>query len=243
MTNAYQRALALFLAAWFCRGLAASDAGIQVRRRSDGPVAAFGRVEIEVQLQRQYHNPFDPDEIAVDAQVTSPDGKQITVPGFWAQDFPNILDNPLGIKASATGDPFFCVRFCPTSAGHWSVRVKAKDQAGERDAAPITIDVARSDGRGFIRVSGENHAYLEFDSGAAYFPVGLNIAWADGERESQYVRWFDQLGKAGGNLRASGSVIRRCALRMKMQALVDTTCATPPFLMICWRWPSATGFR
>ena len=48
--------------------LRAADSGVTLRRRDDSPVAAYQRVELEVGLDRNYSNPFDPDEIAVDAQ-------------------------------------------------------------------------------------------------------------------------------------------------------------------------------
>ena len=177
----------------------ASGAQVAVTRRGDSPVAAYQRVELRVDLGRTYDNPFDPDEIAIDAKVTDPGGKQVTVPGFWGQDFPNTFQNPAGIRAPANGEPSFRVRFCPDRAGKWSVVVTAKDRDRTVESSAITIDVAPSADRGFIRVARENRQYLQFDSGDAYFPIGLNLAWPGGENFNQYVDWFDKLRGAGGN--------------------------------------------
>ncbi|MGE5609276.1 MAG: DUF5060 domain-containing protein, partial [Bacillota bacterium] len=45
----------------------------------------FERVEWVVKLDREYGNPFDPEEIAVDAKLTSPSGRTMVLPGFWYQ--------------------------------------------------------------------------------------------------------------------------------------------------------------
>ncbi|HEY2843384.1 MAG TPA: DUF5060 domain-containing protein, partial [Bryobacteraceae bacterium] len=182
---------------WIGRG--ASAAGITLQRRGQGEIAAYQRVEFEVALDRTYANPFDPDEISVDATITGPDGKHLIVPGFWGQDFPDTFQDPRGISAAPTAAASFRVRFAPTCAGRWEVTVAAKDQQGLVQSTPVAIDVASSASTGFVRVAPENHAYLQFDSGAAYFPIGLNLAWTNGSNEKQFVDWFDRLHAAGGN--------------------------------------------
>ncbi|HEX3358307.1 MAG TPA: DUF5060 domain-containing protein [Tepidisphaeraceae bacterium] len=176
-----------------------ADEAITLHRRSDGPVAAYQRVELEVGLDRHYANPFDPDEIAVDAQIVSPAGKAISLPAFWGKNYPATFPEAGKQAAFKPDSPSFRVRFCPTSAGRWKISVTAKDQTGARSSSPIEIDVAPSASRGFIRLSSVNHQYLQFDSGAAYFPVGLNIAWPDGKNPAQYVGWFKSFSENGGN--------------------------------------------
>ena len=56
---------------------------VTLRRAADRPAAVFGRIELDIRLDKTYTNPFDPDEIAVDAQITSPDGKTLRLPAFW----------------------------------------------------------------------------------------------------------------------------------------------------------------
>jgi len=45
------------------------------------------RVELRIDLSAGYESPFDPDGIAVDAMVRAPSGKEITVPGFFYQNY------------------------------------------------------------------------------------------------------------------------------------------------------------
>src|SRR5690348_4054222 len=70
--------------------LAARDAiaapSVSLRRAADRPIVAYQRVEFEIALDKTYDNPFNPDEIAVDAEITSPDGRTIRLPAFWDRD-------------------------------------------------------------------------------------------------------------------------------------------------------------
>ena len=46
-------------------------------------VEVFSPVELSADIVATYKNPFDPEQIAVDADVTAPNGKTTTVPGFY----------------------------------------------------------------------------------------------------------------------------------------------------------------
>src|SRR4051812_16246616 len=56
---------------------------VSVRRDSDKPIVAFQRVELDVALAKTYDNPFDPDEIAVDADITAADGRTLRLTAYW----------------------------------------------------------------------------------------------------------------------------------------------------------------
>jgi hypothetical protein len=47
----------------------------------------YGRVEVSADITGAWSNPFDPDQIAVDASFTAPSGRRVRVPGFWCQDY------------------------------------------------------------------------------------------------------------------------------------------------------------
>src|SRR3954452_14613872 len=113
--------------------VAARAGEVVVQRRSpDAPVKAFDRIEFTVDPGGgTYSNPFDPDEIAIDATFTGPKGESLVLPAFW--------------------DQTFILRFAPTSPGKWSMTATVRDKSGERKSAPLTFDVAESARRGFIR--------------------------------------------------------------------------------------------
>lgn len=50
-------------------------------------VARYGRVELSADITGDWQNPFDPDQVAVDASFTAPSGERLRVPGFWYQDY------------------------------------------------------------------------------------------------------------------------------------------------------------
>jgi len=58
----------------------------QVQLLSSGPVRGE-LVEFTVSVSATYDNPFDPDDVMVDAQITGPSGKMLVVPAFFHRDF------------------------------------------------------------------------------------------------------------------------------------------------------------
>src|SRR5689334_10781909 len=53
---------------------------------STNTVPVYGSAEVAVGLKATYTNPFDPAEIALDADITPPSGKKLQVPGYYAAD-------------------------------------------------------------------------------------------------------------------------------------------------------------
>src|SRR4051812_14573910 len=130
----------------------ASEVNVQ-RRTPEATVKAYDRVEFIVDPGTTYSNPYDPDEIAIDATFTGPKGESLVLPAFW--------------------DQTFILRFAPTSPGKWSMTATVRDKSGERKSAPLTFDVAESASRGFIRRAKDNPRYFQYDSGDPYFVIGI----------------------------------------------------------------------
>jgi hypothetical protein len=148
---------------------------------------------------RTYDNPFDPDQISIDATFTGPGGRQLVVPGFWSAPFqPQVTPNGTEHWVQ-TGPGQWLVRACLPDAGDWQMRVAARDKDGTRNSDPLTFHVDRSDSPGFIRRAPDNTRYLQFDSGAPYFAVGLNIGWPGRRGSADDEAWFARLAENGGN--------------------------------------------
>jgi hypothetical protein len=146
---------------------------------------AYGCLQWQIDLDRTYDNPFDPDQIAVDAAFTGPDGRKMTMPAFWDE---------------SPGTPgHFMVRFAPSGVGAWSLSVRARDSHGEQTADPMSFQVGPSQNNGFMSVA-PNHRYFQFSNGQSYFALGLNLAWTNSHKASAYDRWFTSLSAGGGNL-------------------------------------------
>src|SRR5688572_6549865 len=105
-------------------------------------VTAFQRLEWRVTLDRSYENPFDPDEIAIDAAFVAPDGRTFVVPAFWmGQSNVTPATVPATPPSPKTPTSFFALRFAPPAAGRWTMKVTATDKAGAVTSADVGFDV------------------------------------------------------------------------------------------------------
>jgi hypothetical protein len=55
---------------------------IRLRQRPDS-VGLFEKFEVSLELKCEFVNPFDPDDIDIQAVFTSPSGKKWNIPGFY----------------------------------------------------------------------------------------------------------------------------------------------------------------
>lgn len=177
-----------------------SGPDVASRRLGSAPPRAFERVEWEIDPGCAYRDPFDPDEVAIDATFQGPDGRRLRVPAFWDAQFDAIPWAKDKAPASRPVRHRWLVRFAPPTAGVWTMQVAIRDRAGTRTGSAASFEVAAPQSPGFVRRSLQSPQYLEFASGKPYFPIGLNLAWgAGGGNLEQYDRWFTALARAGGN--------------------------------------------
>ena len=174
-------------------------------------VPVYGKLELDLDLDATYDNPFDPADIDVMATFTGPGGKTVSVPGFFYQGYAWLGQEP-GRRLRTVGPPGWKVRFAPPQAGPWTVQVTARDRSGQVTGKPARFTAVAATDPGFIRVGGVTDPdrsrsvtaptsphYLQFDNGQPYFAVGENICWDSGGNVNRYAQWFQSLGAAGGN--------------------------------------------
>ncbi|MBC8107803.1 MAG: DUF5060 domain-containing protein [Anaerolineae bacterium] len=160
------------------------------------------RAQWKILLPRDYANPFDPDEIAVDARFVGPDGRELVVPAFWF--IPGRIESEPTTRV-ATDEQLrqasFTVRFVPPVPGAWSMMVKVRDTERTQRSAPIFFEVkpAPPGSRGFVRRSPKTSHYFQFHSGEPFFMIGPNLCWANERGIAQYDEWFEKLTSNGGN--------------------------------------------
>ncbi|MGH7192060.1 MAG: DUF5060 domain-containing protein, partial [Candidatus Saccharimonadales bacterium] len=134
------------------------------------PTPQFTRYEIEFDLNREFDNPFDPDEIDVSIELVTPDGQHLTHPGFWEAPHQCVLDHGREVVRPA-GDGRWKVRVSPTIAGkyRWTLKAVARDSRASRTGEFVCIKGNRP---GFVRVSPADHHCLEFSDGTYFYPIG-----------------------------------------------------------------------
>jgi hypothetical protein len=161
-------------------------------------VARYETVEITFRMEGRWQNPFDPEEVRVDAIFTAPDGSQITVPGFFYQGYRRTVSN--GRESyERVGEPCWKVRFAPSQMGKHACVLKAKNGGREIAAeVPAFACTTASAGHGYLRISRNNPLYFEFEDGTPFCAVAMDKALGP---VFQYERVYDRFAGVGGNFK------------------------------------------
>ena len=120
-------------------------------------VGVYEKLELRIDMNATFTNPFDPEEIDLRAAFTSPSGKVWNIWGFYNPNAWNSL---------------WMVRFTPDEAGEWRYVVTATDSEGTTVSEPGSFTVAASVKPGFIHVAA-NKRYLAYDDRSSFYGVGL----------------------------------------------------------------------
>ena len=120
-------------------------------------VGRYEKVELRIDLRADYANPFDPQEIDLWAEFTSPSGQTRRMWGFY---------NP------SSWASLWMVRFTPMESGEWTYEVHVKDRQGTADGGRGRFVVTDSPHHGFVGIA-PNNRYLQYTDGTTFFGVGL----------------------------------------------------------------------
>ena len=160
-------------------------------------VPRFGMEEIVLAAHGTYQNPFDPDDVRLDATVTSPSGRNITVPGFFCQNFTRTLVGQ-SEQVTAKGPSDWRLRICPDELGQYQVNIAFHDRTGEVHHV-FSFTSTKSDSAGFVKVSKRDPHYFETDNGAGFFPIGANVCWGNDRGTFNYDNWLPDYAHNGCN--------------------------------------------
>jgi len=154
-------------------------------------IGLYEKFEISFNLDGEWDNAFDPDQIKVDAHFYSPDGKQIIVPGFFYQEYRQNINNRL----EKVGNPIWKVRFTPVLEGEYKYELVANNK-GKEIISPSNVftSISYNTNHGFLRISKTNPLYFEFDDGSPFFGIAM-----DNASNRDYNRLYNRFAKAGGN--------------------------------------------
>lgn len=165
----------------------------------NGAPRVWSRSDFAVSGVPEAKNPFDPDEITVDATFTAPDGKSVTLPAFWFQDYARELKNGKELL-TPVGNPGWRVRWAPltTGAHRWKLIVV---QGGQTLSGEGTISVGAKpeNARGFARVEPKEKRYFQTDDGAPLPLSGENVCWFHERGTFDYDDWFAGYSSAAMN--------------------------------------------
>ncbi|MCX7600065.1 MAG: DUF5060 domain-containing protein, partial [Armatimonadetes bacterium] len=139
-----------------------------------GAVPLYGKLELDVDLRATWDNPFDPDDVALDAEVTTASGRGYTMPGFFMVTCRREVRGDTELVMPVDNGRWK-VRLAATEVGPLRIRLVARDRTGTvtREVGPFTVEP--SDAKGFLRVSRVDPRYFQFDNGAGFCPIGHNV--------------------------------------------------------------------
>ncbi len=178
----------------FLEGLEASELRI---RMPEGPIGRLSRVEASLEGIPPAQNPFDPEAIAVDAELVGPSGRALRIPAFYTRAYERSLEGGQEVL-KARGEPGWRVRFLALEPGAHELKVEVKLSGRTIDSAAARFDVRAGEGRGFARVQ-RGGRYFRFDDGSPLFLVGLCCCWHDGRGTYDYDDWLGAYERAGIN--------------------------------------------
>jgi hypothetical protein len=142
-------------------------------------LAVYDRLTLDVALAATFDNPFDQEDIAVDAHVSAPDGRW-TVPAFFYAPYSRDDNATRTRRTVPAGPPRWQVRLSFPKPGKYGITVTARDRSGSETARPVQVVVTPADASGVVRRAASDHRYFITDSGRTYFPVGANVCWGEG---------------------------------------------------------------
>lgn len=161
-------------------------------------VGQYEKFEASVELNAQFDNPYDYDQVHLSAKLTSPSGKERIIDGFYMWDFN--INGQNGNLDTDHSEGEFRIRFAPDEIGHWTYQLQLSDSQGTTTSSTQSfqcVESAQSENKGFIRSNQTN--YLHFDNGEQYIAIGQNICWQNNNPFLDYQNWLGQLKAQGGN--------------------------------------------
>ncbi len=120
-------------------------------------IGLYEKFELRVDLEATYTNPFDPDQIDLNAEFSAPSGKKWVIAGFY---------NPSSWAA------LWMIRFSPTEKGPWRYVVTVTDSQGTAHSRVGRFTAVDSPHHGFIGIA-PNRRYLRYSDGDSFYGVGL----------------------------------------------------------------------
>jgi len=159
-------------------------------------VPLYDKLELTVDLGATCDNPYDPDEVRLDAVFTAPSGKAIRVPGFYmVPQRREIADGNETMTPEGPGR--WKVRFAPLETGRYYWQLALADRTGRITGGEGTFEAVPGESPGFVRTSRVDPHYFALDSGEGYFAIGHNlpIYHTEGQLGDEAMRKFAAAGE------------------------------------------------
>ncbi|MBN1766003.1 MAG: DUF5060 domain-containing protein [Sedimentisphaerales bacterium] len=170
-----------------------------INENTDTP-GQYEKYEATFTLSRTYTNPFDTDEVEVNATITQPDMSTVDVPAFYCRLYQVSGSNPE--TYSNPGPEEWKFRFAPARIGSYAYTITVIDIDGTQTVyTGGDFTCSSGTGKGFVRInSGDNLTFI-YDNGTPRINRGHNVAWAnDGwYGATGYEHYYSEMSTYGEN--------------------------------------------
>ena len=145
------------------------------------------------QINTQYTNVYNPEEIAVDAEITLPDNSQIILPCFYFEKSSYnqsewVIDSVLQC---------WMLRFSSPQPGMHKIVLKLNDKDGETVSDEFQVNITQGSKKGIVRNDTINHQYFRHATGEPFYPMGINEGW---DNITNYTKIISNLGQNHANI-------------------------------------------
>lgn len=154
----------------------------------------YNKVEGIFQLSKSYENPYDPDIVKVDAEITQPDGTSYLMPAFY---YIKSSPNEAGLWVNDPNFQCWMVRFTPRQEGLHTVKIHLEDEEGQFTSETFEITAEPSDNKGFVYLDPERKNFYRHSTGEHYLPIGENVAWSN--KQDKIADYNDHITELGAN--------------------------------------------
>lgn len=157
-------------------------------------VTANEKTELKLNISDSFENPYDADEVSLNAILTGPNGEKCEIFGFYMEDY-NLHDDG---NIVLNGGSQWRFRFSLPTGGLWRYSIALT--AGETvfDTVSGCIEVSENmNGDRSVRVSATDTTRFALANGAAYTPLGFNVCWQ--RNFAEYAEYVNAIADNGGN--------------------------------------------
>jgi Domain of unknown function (DUF5060) len=156
---------------------------INIRQRPDS-TGLYEKLEISFNINAEYVNPFDPDEIDVTADFTAPSGKKWLIHAFYDYSYGTLWK----------------IRFSSAETGKWVYTITVHDKNGSAVSGIQSFVAVKSNKKGPVQIAA-NKRYLKHSDGSEFYGIGLwyNDSYAEFNRGQVKGEELDYLKSLGVN--------------------------------------------
>jgi hypothetical protein len=153
---------------------------------SSNQIEKFETLYIDIKLSQPFANPYNPEDIKVDAIITTPEGDKLILPCFY--------------QTGSSDMSQWEARFTAMQTGTHSYHIKSTSSQDTLISKTYQIEVKESGRNGFLRLNPHSKYSFLFDSGKRFRGVGMNLGWElQSEWKHTYETYFDELENNNAN--------------------------------------------